>query len=134
MAAACFLEGLAAVGAIERLVGLLHQAETLAPVVSMYVTLGLAVLSGSGTAPSVTFSKAVLPDLTTVIGVTRSAELGALGAIGASLGRTMSPLAAVVIFSANVAGAQPRAIVRRTAPALIAASIAALATYYLTSG
>jgi DcuC family C4-dicarboxylate transporter len=134
IAAACFLEGLAAVGAIERLVGLLHQAETLAPVVSMYVTLGLAVLSGSGTAPSVTFSKAVLPDLTTVIGVTRSAELGALGAIGASLGRTMSPLAAVVIFSANVAGAQPRAIVRRTAPALIAASIAALATYYLTSG
>ncbi|RMF35019.1 MAG: hypothetical protein D6747_03605 [Chlorobiota bacterium] len=132
IAAACFLEGLAAVGAIERLVGWLHNAAALAPVLSMYAPLGLAVLSGSGTAPSVTFSKAVLPGLSSAIGIDRSVELGALGAIGASLGRTMSPLAAVVIFSAQLAGTQPRAIVRRTAPALLAASIAALAVHYLT--
>ncbi|KXB96995.1 MAG: hypothetical protein AA908_09100 [Chlorobi bacterium NICIL-2] len=134
IAAACFLEGLAAIGAIERLVGWLYDAAALAPVLSMYATLGLAVLSGSGTAPSVTFSKAVLPGLTPAIGVDRSVGLGALGAIGASLGRTMSPLAAMVIFSAQLAGTQPRAIVRRTAPALLAASIAALAVHYLTAG
>lgn len=133
IAAACFLEGLAAVGVIEHLVGWLHDAAALAPVLSMYATLGLAVLSGSGTAPSVTFSKAVLPGLVPALGVDRSVELGALGAVGASLGRTMSPLAAVVIFSAQLAQVPPRAIVRRTAPTLLIASIAALAVHYLTT-
>lgn len=131
IAAACFLEGLKAMGAIEHLVSLLNNAGVAAPVLALYVTIALAVMSGSGTAPSVTFSKAVLPTMATMVGVDTAVQLGALGAIGASLGRTMSPLAAVVIFSAQLAGVTPRQIVRQTMPAMITASIAALATYYV---
>lgn len=133
IAAACFLEGLKAMGAIEHLVGLLGAASDAAPVVATYATMALAVMSGSGTAPSVTFSKAVLPTMVTVAGLDRAVALGALGAIGASVGRTMSPLAAVVIFAGQLTDVPPRQIVRRTAPAMLAASIGALVAYFLTS-
>ncbi|MCX7930465.1 MAG: C4-dicarboxylate transporter DcuC [Chlorobi bacterium] len=133
IAAACFLEGLRAMGAIEHLVALLSNASNAAPVLALFVTMGLAVISGSGTAPSVTFSKAVLPTMVSVAGLDRAVELGALGAIGASLGRTMSPLAAVVIFSAQLTDVPPRQIVRRTAAAMLAASVGALVASFLLS-
>lgn len=131
IAAACFLEGLKAMGAIEHLVTMLHSAGIAAPLLALYTTTALAVISGSGTAPSVTFSKAVLPTMGAIAGMDIAVQLGALGAIGASLGRTMSPLAAVVVFSAQLAGVTPRQIVQQTAPPMIAASVAALVTYYL---
>jgi C4-dicarboxylate transporter len=43
----------------------------------------------------------------------------------------MSPLAAVVIFSGQLTDVPPRQIVRRTAWAMLAASIGAVATYFL---
>ena len=48
------------------------------------------------------------------------------GAIGASWGRTMSPVAAVVIYSALLVGVTPGQIAKRTAPALLAGFVAAL--------
>ncbi|MCS7000643.1 MAG: C4-dicarboxylate transporter DcuC [Bacteroidota bacterium] len=131
IAAACFLEGLKVMGAIEHLVALLSGVGDAAPIVAILVTVLLAVISGSGTAPSVTFSKAVLPSLVQTGGLDTAVQLGALGAIGASLGRTMSPLAAVVIFSATLAEVSPRHVVRRTAPAMVAAGIAAIVAHYL---
>lgn len=131
IAAACFLEGLRVMGVVEHLVALLQGSTLLAPLLSLFVPLGLAVLSGSGTAPSVTFSRAVLPSMAEAAGVQHAIELGALGAIGASLGRTMSPLAAVVVFSAQLVGVQPRVLVRLTAVPLLVGSCAAVVMYYL---
>jgi DcuC family C4-dicarboxylate transporter len=131
IAASCFLEGLKVMGAIEHLVALLGAASGAAPLIAVYAPMALAMISGSGTAPSVTFSKAVLPSMVTLSGIDIAVELGALGAIGASLGRTMSPLAAVVIFSGQLTDVPPRQIVRRTAWAMLAASIGAVATYFL---
>ncbi len=133
IAAACFLEGLKAMGAIEHLVALLASAGDAAPIVATIAPMALAVMSGSGTAPSVTFSKAVLPTIASSIGVDTAVQLGALGAIGASLGRTMSPLAAVVIFSAQLTSVPPRQIVRLVVLPMLIAAAAALATYYATA-
>ncbi|GIV55070.1 MAG: C4-dicarboxylate ABC transporter [Candidatus Kapaibacterium sp.] len=130
IAAACFLEGLRAMGVIEHLVALLSGAGNAAPMLALVTTMALAVMSGSGTAPSVTFSKAVLPSMVEAAGLKMAVHLGALGAIGASLGRTMSPLAAVVIFSAQLTNTEPKQIVRQVALPMVAAAAAALATYY----
>ena len=91
----------------------------------LVLTIGLAVLSGSGTAPSVAFSKAVLPSLSAV-DVLEAVDLGLLGAIGATFGRTMSPVAAVVIFTSTLTGCSPLQIVKRTGPPLGIGFLAAL--------
>ncbi|MEQ2010045.1 MAG: C4-dicarboxylate transporter, partial [Limisphaerales bacterium] len=86
--------------------------------------MALGVVSGSGMGPSVAFSWAVLPGLS-VTNLPAALDLGVFGAIGASWGRTMSPVAAVVIYSALLVGLTPGQIVKRTAPALLAGFVAA---------
>ncbi|MEO6246538.1 MAG: hypothetical protein ABIQ12_13990, partial [Opitutaceae bacterium] len=78
----------------------------------------LGVITGSGIGPSVAFSKAVLPALRDNLPV--ALDLGVLAAIAATFGRTMSPAAAVVIFSSTQADVSTTQIVKRTAPPLLA--------------
>jgi DcuC family C4-dicarboxylate transporter len=85
----------------------------------------LAVASGSGVAPSVAFARAVLPSLRDDTAL--ALDLGSLAAIGASFGRTMSPVAAVVIFSASLAGVTTWKLIRRVAPVLLVAYVVVLA-------
>ena len=54
-------------------------------------------------------------------------DLGVLAAIAATFGRTMSPAAAVVIFSSNHVGVSVTDVVKRTAPPLLAGFAVALA-------
>ncbi|MFM8770664.1 MAG: hypothetical protein ACKOE4_01375, partial [Candidatus Kapaibacterium sp.] len=57
---------------------------------------------GSGTAPSVAFSQAVLPSLSVSGNLAHAIMLGVFGAIGASIGRTMSPVSAVMHFTSSL--------------------------------
>ncbi len=117
--ASCFIQGMKQVGLIEKLVSVVSGSGVVASAAGELFPFGLGVLSGSGMGPSVAFSQAVLPALA-LSNKVAAVNLGVLGAIGASFGRTMSPVAAVVIFSASFVNVKPMEIVKRVAPALIA--------------
>lgn len=125
IAAGCFIAGLDAVGAITVVAGALAGVPAMATVLSPMLTAGLAYVSGSGTAPSVAFTQAMLPGIAAV-DVAHAVDLGVLGAIGASVGRTMSPVAAVVLFAATLVQAQPIDVVRITRWPMLAAIVAVI--------
>ena len=89
------------------------------------MAFGLAILSGSGSAPSVLLITALGP---------RAVELGvsalALGGVilfGAEAGRTTSPVAAVLLFGGQLARVPPRTLtVRLILPCLVAGGAGAL--------
>ncbi|HEX7672387.1 MAG TPA: C4-dicarboxylate transporter DcuC [Polyangiaceae bacterium] len=125
VAASSLIAGMEAVGLVKLLAGLVSGEGTLSRVVSGAIPWTLAVLSGSGTAPSVAFSKAVLPTLS-ASHLTGAIDLGIVGAIGATFGRTMSPVAAVVVFSSTLVGCTPMHLVRRMVGPLVAGFAAVL--------
>lgn len=111
VAAACFIAGLDAVGAIKSVAGMLAHHPAVAAVFSPVVTWALAMVSGSGTAPSVSFTQAIVPALSQ-LDLMHGVDIGILGAIGASLGRTMSPVAAIVLFTSTLVDVQTTELVR----------------------
>lgn len=129
IAASCFIAGLTALGVIDAASTLLASNLELARVASPVLTSAMAVVSGSGTAPSVAFSKAMLPGILSV-SAAQAIDVGVLGAIGANVGRTMSPVAAVVLFTSALAGVPIAQLVRRSAQAMLAA-LAAVILYGL---
>mgnify|MGYP000849051082 CR=1 FL=1 len=123
IAAGCFIAGLEATGLIEAAAAVFVEQAALAGVVSPLLTWILAWVSGSGTAPSVSFSKAFLPSLSGV-DLGRAVDLGIFGAIGASIGRTMSPVAAVVLFTADLGKVSVKDVIRTVSlPLLIALAV-----------
>lgn len=123
--ASCFIAGLEAYGIVDLLLHFIREKGVLSTSLSAVIPSSLAILSGSGTAPSVSFSKAILPALSQV-DLDYALSLGTLGGIGASIGRTMSPVAAVVVFTSTFIGVKPIALIKRTAPALGFALISAV--------
>jgi DcuC family C4-dicarboxylate transporter len=117
IASSCFIAGLTAAGMTDELVRVVSGTGVVGKVAAGVVPGSLAVVSGSGVAPSVAFAKAVLPALRDDAPL--ALDLGSLAAIGASFGRTMSPVAAVVIFSAALAGVTTWSVIRRVAPVLL---------------
>ncbi len=55
------------------------------------------------------------------------ATLGVLTCLGAGFGRTISPVSAVVVCGAGLAGVGPLAVVRRLLPALLLGAAASIA-------
>lgn len=123
--ATCFIKGLEAVGLVNILVASVQDFGVSAKIISGAVPYTFAILSGSGTAPSVAFTNAVVPALSK-INSAGAVDVGLLGAIGATFGRTMSPVAAVIVFATSLCHAKPLQIVERTAPALLCGFIAVL--------
>jgi len=82
----------------------------------------MAVLSGSGIAPCVSFCKAVLPEVAKIDQLA-ALNLGVLAAVASNFGRTMSPVAAVVMFSSTLVKVSPIEIVKRTAPPLLVGGV-----------
>ena len=117
--ASCFIAGLTEVGLTERFVTLVAGVGWTAKISAGVITGFLAIVAGTGIGPSVAFSKAVLPALrdTNLAG---ALDLGALAAIAATFGRTMSPVAAVVIFCATFGHAKPIELIKHTAIPLLA--------------
>lgn len=124
--ATSFIEAMKAVGLLSEFVNLIGESGPLAKLASGFFTWFLAVICGSGTAPSVAFSKAVLPQLSTA-DLSQAIDLGVIGAIASTYGRTMSPVAAVVVFTATMMNVPPLSVVRRTAPPLAAGALVVLA-------
>lgn len=123
IAASCFLAGMQAIGVINAVSRLLLHDPQLAAVASPIVTWFLALMSGSGTAPAVSFSQAVLPTFVQSGQTALAVILGAAASMGANIGRTMSPVSAVGYFVSDLAAVEPRELIKVVALPLTAALI-----------
>lgn len=110
----CFIAGLESIGFMQSIIAFILQAGPFAHIAGSLSVWAMAVISGSGTAPSVAFSNGVLPSMS-ALDMQNAIDVGALGALGSAFGRTMSPAAAVMIFAAALIGVSPLEIVKRTA-------------------
>ncbi len=126
IAAACFISGLEAIGVLTILSAALAANASLAAVIAPIVTWLTAVVGGSGTAPSVAFSSSMLPGVAAV-NPTEAVRLGVAGAVGANVGRTMSPVAAVVLYSCALADVPLSQLWKRVAPCMVAAVVVTIA-------
>ncbi|MFN4769141.1 MAG: C4-dicarboxylate transporter DcuC [Candidatus Kapaibacterium sp.] len=125
--ASCFIESLRLCGVMETLVRGIASGGPWGYISAGVSTFALAIVSGSGTAPSIAFSKGVLPGLLAHgMDVSSVVDMGLLGAIGATFGRTMSPVAAVVIFAATLTSSKTKEIVSRLALPLCAGLVVAI--------
>ena len=68
------------------------------------------------------FCDAVLPTIAKV-DQAGSVKLGVLAAVASQFGRTMSPVAAVVMFSSTLVKVSPMEIVKRTGPPLLVGGV-----------
>jgi DcuC family C4-dicarboxylate transporter len=113
--AQCFGAGIAAIGVSEALLGLAGSTGSMALLAGGF-PWALATLSGSGSGPVLTFAQAFLSQ---VDERHDPVTLGAAACFAAAFGRTMSPVAAVVVYSAGLVGLSPLVLVRRVLPALL---------------
>ncbi|RPH50165.1 MAG: C4-dicarboxylate transporter [Planctomycetota bacterium] len=114
----CFIEGVTAVGMIKSLVSIVSGQGFWGRLATESFPWAMAVLSGSGIAPCVSFCQAVLPEVAKT-DQNGALNLGVLAAVASNFGRTMSPVAAVVMFSSTLVKVSPIEIVKRTGPPLL---------------
>lgn len=120
--ASCFGKAVEQIGlaaligeAIQRVPGLLIP-------VAGFVPLGFAALSGSGMAATQSLY-GFFVDPATAVGADPK-QVGAMVSVGAAAGRTMSPVAAVALMSAKLAGTDSFQLARRVAgPLLISLAV-----------
>jgi DcuC family C4-dicarboxylate transporter len=112
--AQCFGAGLAAIGLAEALLRLATATQMLGPLAGGF-PWALSVLSGSGSGPVLAFAQTFLTQIEPGPDSTR---LGALACFGGAFGRTMSPVAAVTVYTAGLVGVAPVPLVGRMLPAL----------------
>jgi DcuC family C4-dicarboxylate transporter len=118
----CFVEGITAVGMITALIKVVSGRGIFGKLLTETFPWVLAVVSGSGIAPCVSFCKAVLPEVAK-LDQAAALNLGVLAAVASNFGRTMSPVAAVVMFSATLVKVSPIDIVKKTGPPLLAGGV-----------
>lgn len=121
ISAGVFAAGLREAGVVDALIEALKQANEYARVGGALGTWAMAVLMGSGDAATFAFNEAVTPHAAE-FGMTIS-ELGNTVMCAAQLGRTMSPIAGVVILLAGMSQVSPIDLVKRTAVPMITAWI-----------
>jgi DcuC family C4-dicarboxylate transporter len=121
--AQCFGAGLAALGVGEALLGLTGGAPWALALLAVLFPWGLAVLSGSGSGPILTYAQTFLKGLA---GHQDAAQLAALACLAGACGRTMSPAATVVLYCAGLVGASPLRLIRIALLPLLAGAFVAL--------
>ena len=119
ISAGVFAAGLREAGVVDALIEALKHANEYARVGGALGTWAMAVLMGSGDAATFAFNEAVTPHAAE-FGMTIS-ELGNTVMCAAQLGRTMSPIAGVVILLAGMSQVSPIDLVKRTAVPMITA-------------
>lgn len=128
-AAGCFGKGIVMVGLAAPVNAAIQEVPRLLMPLAALFPLGFAWVSGSGMASTESlFSFYVEPAES--VGVD-PVEVGAVVSLAAAAGRTMSPVAAVVLMAASLAGAKPLAMVRRLALPLLAGLVAVVVTAML---
>jgi DcuC family C4-dicarboxylate transporter len=116
--ATVFAEGVRATGLIDALAAAIVGRRALAVATAIVLPCGLARVCGSGIAPAVAAMRALVPQATS-LGID-PIRLGALAAVAAHFGRTMSPAAAVVAMSVTLTGAERGHILRQVTTPLLA--------------
>lgn len=117
VAASCFGEGVKGIG-LDKVIGAFVTAQpgALLPL-SGFVPLGFGAVSGSGMASTQSLAGFfIAPGHLLNIA---PQHVGAVVAIGAAAGRTMSLVAAVTLMCSTLTGTPPARLVRRVAPALL---------------
>jgi DcuC family C4-dicarboxylate transporter len=122
--AQCFGAGIGAIGVSQALLKLLDAGSSLALLLACGIPWSMAVLSGSGSGPILTFAQTFLAH---VEARHDPVTLGAVACLAGAFGRTMSPVAAVVIYSSGLVGVSPLPLIRQLLPALLAGALTALA-------
>ena len=122
--AACFGEGVRAIGLGGHLGDLVGGSPTLLLPAAGFLTMAFAFVSGSGIAATQALfwvfageSPADAPSL---------ARVGSVTALGAAAGRTMSPASAVTLMCAGLTGTTPAELIKRVAIPLLAGVSAAV--------
>ena len=119
IAAGVFACGLRETGVVGALIEALKHANEYARVGGASGTFLMAVLTGSADAAIFAFNEAVTPHAAE-FGMTIT-DLGNVVSTAGQLGRTMSPIAGVVILLAGMAQVSPTDLVKRTAVPMITA-------------
>lgn len=121
--AQCFGAGIAAAGVSGALIGLLGTSIAAAAVLAVGFPWALALLSGSGSGPVLTYGQTFLAQMPPGH---HPVKLAALACLAGAFGRTMSPVSAVTIYCSGLVGASPVTLVRRLAPALLCGALVAI--------
>lgn len=113
----CFGKGIEEVGLARHLGDVIAGSPGLLHPLAAFVPAGFAFVCGSGMASTQSLY-GFFDDPAKLLGVDQLA-VGALVSLGSAAGRTMSPVAAVVLMCAALTGTQPFALVKRVAPPLL---------------
>lgn len=120
----CFGEGVKQIGLAAQIGAAIEAWPQMLVPTAGSLPLMFAWISGSGMASTQSlFEFFVKPALNLNID---PARVGAVVAIGAAAGRTMSPVAAVTLMCATLTGTNPLDLIRRIAPALLLGMIAVI--------
>jgi DcuC family C4-dicarboxylate transporter len=122
--AQCFGKGVELIGLSEQIGALVAGSRSWLWPCAAALALAFAALCGSGMAATTSLFPFFAVE---GIGTGVLLRVGAVVSIAAAAGRTMSPVAAVVLMCAALTGSQPLAIARRVALPLLAATVATAA-------
>ncbi len=118
VAASCFGEGVRQVGLVDPLKDMIETSPRLLMPLAALFPLSFAWVSGSGMAATEALFKFYVEPAQTL--EVDPLSVGAVVSLSAATGRTLSPVAAVVLMSASLTGAKPLDLVRRMAPPMLA--------------
>jgi DcuC family C4-dicarboxylate transporter len=128
--AGCFGKGIELVGLAEPLRHTIKAAPQLLMPLASLAPLTFAWLSGSGMAATQSLFEFYVEPAHDV--GADPLRVGAVVSLSAAAGRTMSPVAAVVLMSASLTGAAPGAMIRRLVVPLLAGLVAVVIVAMLT--
>lgn len=114
--AQCFGAGIAAAGVGHALLGVIGGSAAAVAVLAVGFPWALAMLSGSGSGPILTYGQTFLAYLPPGHDPVR---LAALACLAGAFGRTMSPVSAVTLYCSGLVAVSPVVLVRRVLPALL---------------
>ena len=124
VSASVFAIGLQTAGLVNVLIDVLKESNEYAKWGGVLGPYLMAILVGSGDAATMAFNEAVTPHAES-FGLS-IVSLGNLAYVAGALGRTMSPIAGVVIVISGLCQVNPVEIVKRTAPGMIVGVITLL--------
>jgi DcuC family C4-dicarboxylate transporter len=125
VAAACFGKAIEGAGVARTLGALIEQVPGLMQPLACFVPLAFAALCGSGMASTKSLY-GFFHDPAVRLGLD-PVSVGALVSLGSAAGRTMSPVAAVVLMCGTLTGTNPLTLAKRVAvPLLVGATVVVL--------
>lgn len=131
VAAGCFGKGVELVGIASPMQEVIRSIPQLLLPLAALIPLGFAWISGSGMASTQSLFEFYVDPARVVS--EDPLRVGAVVSLSAAAGRTMSPVAAVVLMSASLTGARPMLMIRRMALPLLAGIVAVVLTAMILS-